>query len=146
MLHVRHTVTAGLQFILQTMLELLTCYLMCIVIHWLTSKIPNTVCDQSIFGEHWPWTYVYTWKINIKQIKRKKMFYLTMLSIYFGHMAKDDSDSERGNMLLPLFFLISSKGYFICTIPQQDSTYQNLCYTSCGALAWTKNSSMGLIW
>ena len=36
-------------------------------------------------------------------------------------MVKDHSDSERGNLLLPLhglFFFISSKGSFICTIPQ----------------------------
>ena len=37
-----------------------------------------------------------------------------------GHMVKDHSDSERGNMLPPhgLLFLISSKVFFICTIPQ----------------------------
>ena len=38
-----------------------------------------------------------------------------------GHMVKSYSYSERGNPLLPvhgLHFLISSKGYFICTIPQ----------------------------
>ena len=36
------------------------------------------------------------------------------------HMVKDHSDSERGNLLLPhgLLILISSKGSFICTIPQ----------------------------
>ena len=37
-----------------------------------------------------------------------------------GHMVKDQSDSERGNLLLPngLLFPINSKGSFICTIPQ----------------------------
>ena len=36
------------------------------------------------------------------------------------HMVKDHSDSERGNLLLPqgLLFPISSKGSFICIIPQ----------------------------
>ena len=37
-----------------------------------------------------------------------------------GHMVKDHSDSERGNPLPPLhglLFPISSKGYFISTIP-----------------------------
>ena len=35
-------------------------------------------------------------------------------------MVKDHSDSERENPLLPLglLFLISSKGSFICIIPQ----------------------------
>ena len=55
------------------------------------------------------------------------MSYLTTHSTHFiygymvsGHMIKDHSDSERGNPLPPhgLRFLISSKGSFICTIPQ----------------------------
>ena len=37
-----------------------------------------------------------------------------------GHMVKDHSDSERGNLLPQhgLLFLISGKGSFICTIPE----------------------------
>ena len=58
---------------------------------------------------------------------RKEMFYLTTHSTHFiywlygiGHMVKDHSDSEKGNLLPPhrLLFPISSKGSFICTIPQ----------------------------
>ena len=57
---------------------------------------------------------------------RKEMFYLTTHSTHFiyGYMAsdkvKDHSDNEKGNPLPPhrLLFLINSKGYFICTIPQ----------------------------
>ena len=58
---------------------------------------------------------------------RKEMFYLTMHSIHFilrlygvRHVVKDDSDSERGNPLSPhrLLFPISSKGSYICIIPQ----------------------------
>ena len=45
-------------------------------------------------------------------------FYLRLYGI--RHMVKDHSDSEKGNPLPPhrLLFLISSKGSFICTIPQ----------------------------
>ena len=45
-------------------------------------------------------------------------FYLWLYGI--GHMVKDHSDRERGNLLPSheLLFLISSKGSFICTIPQ----------------------------
>ena len=45
-------------------------------------------------------------------------FYLQLYGI--RHMEKDQSDSERENPLLPhrLLFLISSKGSFICIIPQ----------------------------
>ena len=45
-------------------------------------------------------------------------FYLRLYGV--RHMVKDHSDSERGNPLPPhgLLFAISSKGYFICIIPQ----------------------------
>ena len=45
-------------------------------------------------------------------------FYLRLYGV--GHMVKDHSDSERGNPLPPqrLHFPISSKGSFICIIPQ----------------------------
>ena len=58
-------------------------------------------------------------------------FYLQLNGV--RHMVKDQSYSERGNPLPPygLLFTISSKEYFISTIPQ---TAFGLCYTSCGAL------------
>ena len=45
-------------------------------------------------------------------------FYLRLYGI--RHMVKDHADSKRGNLLLPhrLLFPISSKGSFICLIPQ----------------------------
>ena len=45
-------------------------------------------------------------------------FYLRLYGV--RHMVKDNSDSERGKPLLPhgLLFPISSKGCFICIIPQ----------------------------
>ena len=66
---------------------------------------------------------------KFNQQEGKEMFYLTMHSTHFiygyknydvGHMVKDHSDSERGNLLLPhgLLFPINSKGSFICIIPQ----------------------------
>ena len=69
-------------------------------------------------------------------------FYLRLYGV--RHMVKDHSDSEKGNPLLPhgLLLLINSNGSFICTIPQ-DGTYHGLCYTSRGALAGMRNSSMG---
>ena len=68
-------------------------------------------------------------------------FYLRIYGI--GHMVKDHSDSERRNPLPPhrLLFSFSSKGSFICI--RQDNTYHRLCYTSRGALAGMRNSSMG---
>ena len=60
--------------------------------------------------------------------RRKEMFYLTTLSTHFylrlygvRHMVKDHSGSEKGNPLPPprILFPISSKGSFICTIPDR---------------------------
>ena len=39
-----------------------------------------------------------------------------------------------------LHFPINNKGSFIFT---QDNTHYGFCFTSCGVLAWMKNSSMG---
>ena len=81
------------------------------------------------------------------------MFYLTTHSTPFilrpygiRHMVKYHSDSERGNQLPPhgLLFPTSSKGSFICIIPQSDNTYHGLCYTSRGELGGTRNSSIGI--
>ena len=85
---------------------------------------------------------------------RKEMFYLTTHSTHFmygymasRHMVKNDSDSERGNPLPPhgLLFPISSKGFFYIHHPTDSiaHTTHGLCYTSRGARAGTRLSSMG---
>ena len=55
---------------------------------------------------------------NVLSNNALNTFYLRLYGI--RHMVNDHSDSERGNPLLPdgLLFPISSKGSFICTIPQ----------------------------
>ena len=59
-------------------------------------------------------------------------FYLLLYGVI--HMVKNHSDSERRNPLPPngLLFPIS----------RQDNTYHGLCYTSRGALARTRNTSL----
>ena len=51
---------------------------------------------------------------------RNALFNDTLNTFGVGHMIKNHSDSERGNLLPPhgLLFPISSKGSFICIIPQ----------------------------
>ena len=65
--------------------------------------------------------------------------YLRLYSI--GHMVKDHSDSDRGNLLPShrLIFPINSKGSFICTIPHGLSRIKLSCR---GALAGTRNRYM----
>ena len=62
-----------------------------------------------------------------------------------GHMVKDHTDSERGYPLPPhgLLFPIDSNVLLYAPSHRQDNTYHGLCYTSHGALAGTRNSSMG---
>ena len=86
--------------------------------------------------------------IHIRERERNVLFNDTLNTFYlqlYGvrHMVKDHSDSEKGNPLPPhrLLLSINSKGSFICH--RQDSTYHSLCYTSRGALAGMRNSSMG---
>ena len=78
------------------------------------------------------------------------MFYLMTHSTHFiyGYMAsdmvKDHSDSEKGNPLLPHRLLLwINRVLLYAPSHRQDSTYHGLCYTSRGALAGTRNSSMG---
>ena len=76
------------------------------------------------------------------------MFYLMMRStdLIYGYMASGiwyrTTQIVRGEKLAVAtswaLFLISSKGSFLCTVPQ---TYHGLCYTSCEALVGKKNSS-----
>ena len=55
-------------------------------------------------------------KVNVLFNNTLNTFYFSLYGV--RHMVKDHSDSERGNPL-PLLFLISSKGSFICIIPQK---------------------------
>ena len=73
-------------------------------------------------------------------------FYLRLYGV--RHMVKDHSDSERGNPLLPhgLLFWLAARVLLYASSHRQDNTYHCLCYTSWGALAGTRNSSMGPPW
>ena len=58
---------------------------------------------------------------NNADLRGKDTFNIFYLWLYGdGHVVKDHSDSERGNLLPPHgpLFPINSKGSFICTIPQ----------------------------
>ena len=58
------------------------------------------------------------WERNVLFNDALNTFYLRLYGI--RHMVKDHSDSEKGNPLPPhrLLFPISTKGSFICIIPQ----------------------------
>ena len=69
------------------------------------------------WGNIYVWVYIYRER-NVLFNDALNTFYLRLYGV--RHMVKDHYDSERGNLLPPhrLLFPISSKGSFICTIPQ----------------------------
>ena len=71
------------------------------------------------------------------------IFYLRLYGV--RHMVKDHSDSERVNPLSPhgYSFQLAARVLLYASSHCQYSTYNSLCYTSCGALAGPRNSSMG---
>ena len=65
-------------------------------------------------------------------------FYLRIYGV--GHMIKDHSDSERGN--IGYSFRIAASIVLYAPSHIRDSTYHGLSYTSRGALAETKYNAM----
>ena len=70
-------------------------------------------------------------------------FYLRLYGV--RHMVKDHSDSEKGNRcrIIGYSFRLTARVLLYAPSHRQDNTYHGLCYTSRGALAGTRNSSMG---
>ena len=61
-------------------------------------------------------------------------------------MVKDLSDSESGNLLchhLNLSFRLTARILLYVPSHRQDRTYHSRCYTGWGALAGTRNRSVG---
>ena len=92
---------------------------------------------------------------NISVIEGRKQMFLfndalnTFYLRLYGdrHMVKDHSDSEKGNPLPPhtvgYSLRLTARVLLYTPSYRQDSTYHGLCYTGRGALAGTRNSSMG---
>ena len=83
---------------------------------------------------------------------RKEMFYLTTHSTHFiyGYMASDIwlwtiliVRKETRCCHICYSFRLTARVLLYAPSSRQDSTYHCLCYTSRGALAGTRNSSMG---
>ena len=86
---------------------------------------------------------------------RKEMFYLTTHSTHFiyGYMASDIwlrtiliVRKETRCIHIGYYFRLTARVILYAPSHRQDSTYHGLCYTSRGALAGTRNSSMGPPW
>ena len=83
------------------------------------------------------------------------MFYLMMHSTHFiyGYMASDIwlrtiliVREETRSHYIGYSFRLAARVLLYAPSHRQDNTYHSLCYTSFGALAGTRNSSMGPPW
>ena len=70
-------------------------------------------------------------------------FYLRLYGI--RHMVKDHSDSEKETRCrhIGYSYRLTARVLLYAPSHRQDNTYHGLCYTSRGALAGTRNNSMG---
>ena len=113
-----------------------------------------------LFTVSWPLTFVHIFLVNLWSVctnswlvkhfpmeGRKEMFYLTTHSTHFiyGYMA---SDIWLRTILtrchhIGYSFRLAARLLLYAPSHRQDSTYHGLCYTSRGALAGTRNSSVG---
>ena len=84
----------------------------------LSVHILHVLCGLQLLVLHLRLYYDYRKDGNVLFNDTLNTFYLWLYLV--GHMVKDLSDSERENLLPPhrLHFHISSKGSFICIIPQ----------------------------
>ena len=87
------------------------------------------------------WGWVRRKEGNILFNDTLNTFYLWLYDV--RHMAKDHSDSERGNRHIGYSYRLTARVLLYAPSHRQDSTYHGLCYTSRGALAGMRNSSMG---
>ena len=78
--------------------------------------------------------------------REREMFYLTMHSTHFiyGYMASDIwLRKETRCRHIGYSYRLTARVLLYAPSYRQDNTYHGLCYTSRGALAGTRNSSMG---
>ena len=91
--------------------------------------------------------------ITVGTTGRKEMFYLTTHSTHFiyGYMALGIwlrtilivTKETRCCRHIGYSFRLTARVLLYAPSHRQHCTYHSLCYTSCGALAGTRNSSMG---
>ena len=112
-----------------------------------------TIATEYKFNVHVPEYDTMSGNDNSKG--RKEIFYLTMHSTHFiyGYMVSDIwlrtiliVRKETCCCHIGYSLWLTTKVILYAPSHRQDSTYHGLCYTSRGALAGTRNSSMGPPW
>ena len=114
----------------------------------------NKNTDFKVHTVHWLCVQQYMKYCYAYSEREREMFYLTMTSTHFinGYMASDiwlrtilTVRKETRCRHIGYSYRLTARIVLYAPSHRQDNTYHGLCYTSCGALAGTRNSSMGCI-
>ena len=109
------------------------------------------ICNQNI-SLHKAALKGYLWQCRASTIREREMFYLTTHSTHFiyGYMVSDIwlrtiliVRKETRCHHIGYSYRLTARVLLYAPSHRQDNTYHSLCYTSRGALAGTRNSSMG---
>ena len=104
---------------------------------------PRGTCVETVFHFNLYFRHVGRKEGKVLFNDALNTFYLRLYGV--GHMVKDHSDSERETRYrhMGYSFRLAARVLLYAPSQRQDSTHHGLCYTSRGALAGTRNSSMG---
>ena len=92
--------------------------------------------DEWMYG----WIYMYGWKEgNILFNDALNTFYFTVIWRRTTQRVREETRCRH----MGYSFRLTARVLLYAQSHRQDSTYHGLCYTSRGALAGTRNSSMG---
>ena len=96
-----------------------------------------------VIHSEWEWMKEGRKEGNILFNDALNTFYLQLYGV--GHMVKDHSDMRKETRCrhIGYSFRLTARVLLYAPSHRQDSTYHSLCYTSRGALAGMRNSSMG---
>ena len=134
-----------------------TAFVTPVVEHWLEQEIAQWVQpmkDRSDDPSHHERTLLPRSYISLpgRNEREREMFYLTTHSTHFiyGYMASDIwlrtiliVRKETRCHHIGYSYRLTARVLLYAPSHRQDNTYHGLCYTSRGALAGTRNSSMG---
>ena len=113
----------------------------------------STQVHKEISNSRLPTRHTASFHICMDKEGRKEIFYLTTHSTHFiyGYMVSDIwlrtipiARKETRCRHIGYSFRLTARYLLYAPSHRHDSTYHGLCYTSRGALAGTRNSSVGL--
>ena len=81
---------------------------------------------------------------TVRPIQRKgNVLFNDALNTFYLRLYHSDSERKPAESHMDYAFRLTARVLLYARSHRRDSTYHGRCYTSCGALAGTRNSSMG---